>query len=249
MYDLPIYVWIMVFIAAIGILATTSVVFYRGALAVGLSRQKAIALAAVVSVVLDGWLVISGLLARAGTYAADSGPWLAVAFTGVLVSLLLATGIPVMSRILAHPSMLALLAVPNTLRISGAVFLTVMALGHLPAIFALPAGLGDIAIGVTAPFIARRLARGDRRGAVRFHVLGLVDLGVALTIGFLFGLGPFRPFEVTPSTEPLAMLPLVLIPTVAVPLTIALHVVSLRRLRAVAQSDERQPGRLVPATS
>jgi hypothetical protein len=115
-------------------------------------------------------------------------------FTGFFALVLLATRIPLLSRILAHPKTLALLAIPHTWRIGGITFLTVMALGHLPAVFALPAGLGDIAIGLAAPFIARRLARGDRRGAVRFHVLGIVDLIVALTIGFLAGLGPFRPF-------------------------------------------------------
>jgi hypothetical protein len=153
---------------------------------------------------------------------------------------LLATRIPLLSRILAHPKTLALLAIPHTWRIGGITFLTVMALGHLPAVFALPAGLGDIAIGLAAPFIARRLARGDRRGAVRFHVLGIVDLIVALTIGFLAGLGPFRPFEITPTTEALGLLPLVLIPTAAVPLVIALHIVSLRRLRQMARFEVSQ---------
>ena len=33
--------------------------------------------------------------------------------------------------------------------------------GTLPAQFALPAGLGDIAIGLAAPAVAARLRRGD----------------------------------------------------------------------------------------
>jgi len=66
----------------------------------------------------------------------------------------------------------------------------VMAQGHLPAAFALPAGLGDIALGVSAPFVARRLAHGTGRiGAVRFNVLGILDLIVA---GIHL---PFRPGE------------------------------------------------------
>jgi len=40
-----------------------------------------------------------------------------------------------------------------------------VALGRLPAVFASSAGLGDIAVGLTAPVIARRLAQGDRSGA------------------------------------------------------------------------------------
>ena len=117
-------------------------------------------------------------------------------------------------------------------------FLILMAQGQLPAAFALPAGLGDIAIGVAAPFIARQLARDTgRAGAVRFNVLGILDLVVAAGIGFLlFGL-----VEVTPSTEALQLLPLALIPTAPVPLALALHIVSLRRLRAAAKS-EKDPG-------
>lgn len=249
MYDLPSYVWAMVLTGVIGILAATCVVLYRGAIAVGLGRAKAIALAVTAYAVLGGWLVVSGLLARSGAYLQDSGqvrPLFALAVAGVLITAMLATRIPVMSRILAHPATLPLLAVPHTLRVTGVMFLTAMALGDLPAVFALPAGLGDIAIGVAAPFIVRRLAHGSRRGAVHFHVLGIVDLVIALGIGFLSGLGSYQPFAVTPSTEPLGLLPLVLVPTVAVPLTIALHIVSLRRLRTATQHAEEQAARLLP---
>jgi hypothetical protein len=52
-----------------------------------------------------------------------------------------------------------------------------MALGHLPAVFALPAGLGDIVIGIEAAVITRRLQRGVvGRRVVWFNVLGLRDL-------------------------------------------------------------------------
>jgi hypothetical protein len=140
------------------------------------------------------------------------------------------------------------LALPHTLRVVGVTFLLVMAQGHLPAVFALPAGLGDIAAGLAAPFVAWRLAHGGgRRRAVWFNLFGILDLVVALTIGFLAGLGPWRPLEVTPSTEPLSLLPLALVPTVAVPLSLALHLVSLSRLRAAAQSQEHRTSDLLPA--
>ena len=45
-----------------------------------------------------------------------------------------------------------------------------MALGHLPALFALPAGLGDVAAGIAAPLVALRLAQGTgRRAALWFN--------------------------------------------------------------------------------
>jgi hypothetical protein len=153
-----------------------------------------------------------------------------------------------MSRVLAAPGTAARLALPHTLRVVGVTFLLVMALGHLPAIFALPAGLGDIAAGLAALSVARRLAQGGgRTRAVWFNLFGLLDLVVALSIGFLAGLGPWRPLEVTPSTEPLSLLPLALVPTVAVPLAIALHIVSLSRLRAATQPDGDRTGDLLPA--
>jgi len=236
-YELPSYVWVLVLVGAIGIPAATSAVLYRGAVAVGAGRRAATAVAAASAAMLGGWLVVSGLLAGAGVYSQGRGggvPWFLVAVAGTLISLLLATRIPLVSRILADPGTPARLALPHTLRVVGVLFLIVMAQGHLPAAFALPAGLGDIAIGVAAPFVARRLARGTgRAGAVRFNVLGILDLVVAGMIGFLL-LGFV---EATPSTAPLTLLPLALVPTAAVPLAVALHIASLRRLRTAAEED------------
>jgi hypothetical protein len=240
MYDFPFYVWALVLIAAIGFPLTTGAVLYRGAVATGLGRRAAFGAAATVGAMLGGWLVISGVLASTGVYRQDPGdavPWLPIAAAGVLSTLLLGTRIPLVSRILSDPSTPALLTLPHTLRIVGVVFLIVMAQGHLPAAFALPAGIGDMAIGVAAPFVARRLALGTGRNeAVRFHVLGILDLVVAGTIGFLL-LGVV---EGTTSTAPLLVLPLALILTVAVPLAVALHVVTLHRLRA-AREDQAGP--------
>jgi hypothetical protein len=196
----------------------------------------------------------SGLLAHAGAYRQDptaARPWIAVALFAALAAALLATRIPTVARILADPGTPARLALPHTLRVIGGVFLIVLALGKLPAVFAIPAGLGDIAIGVAAPFVAWRLSHGaNRAGAVWFNVLGIVDLAIAVSIGFLAGLGPNQLLHVTPSTEAVALLPLALIPTTAVPLAVALHLVSLHRLRAIAKTVTRatRPDHLLSRT-
>jgi hypothetical protein len=248
MYDLPSYVWALVLAGAIGIPAFTSAVLYRGAVVAGLGRRAATTVAATTVAILGGWLVVSGLLARAGVYRQETGetvPWFLVAVAGTLIALLLATRFPHISRILADPGTPARLALPHSLRVVGVSFLIVMALGHLPAAFAMSAGLGDIAIGVAAPFVALQLARGtSRAGAVLFNVLGILDLVVAGILGFLL----FRLVEVTPSTAPLFVLPLALIPTVAVPLAITLHIVSLGRLRATAKAEEDHGGHLQAAS-
>jgi hypothetical protein len=251
MYDLPSYVWALVLLGVVGIPAVTSLMLYRGAIAAGLGRRTATTVTAAAAAILGGWVVASGLLARAGTYhlaAGRAAPWFGVAFAGALLGLLLATRIPAVARVLEAPDTAARLTLPHSLRVVGVTFLLVMALGHLPAVFALPAGLGDIAAGLAAPLVARRLARNTGRGrAVWFHLFGVLDLAVALSIGFLAGLGPWRPMEVTPSTEALSLLPLVLVPTTAVPLAIALHLVALGRLRAAARPTEDQRGQVLAA--
>ena len=246
MYDLPAYVWALVLTGVIGIPATTSVMLYRSTLAAGLGRRTATTVTVVAAAGLGGWILASGLLARAGIYHQEPGhfrPWIGLAFAGYLTALLAASRIPTVARILAAPGSLARLTLPHTLRVVGVLFLLVMALGHLP----LPAGLGDIAVGLAAPSIARRLTTdGDHTGALRFHLLGILDLVVAITIGYLAGLGPYRPLDITPSTEPLSLLPLALVATVAVPTALALHVVALTRLHAADRTTSNRAEQLQP---
>ncbi|MGH3494796.1 MAG: hypothetical protein ACRDQ1_16385, partial [Sciscionella sp.] len=73
--------------------------------------------------------------------------------------------------------------------------------------------------------------------AVRFNWLGILDLVVAAAVGYLL----FGFISVTPSTAPLRLLPLALIPAGPVPLAIALHIVSLRRLRHCNQAGKQRP--------
>ena len=132
------------------------------------------------------------------------------------------------ARALAAPGMVSRLELPHTPRVAGVAFLLYMALGHLPALFALPAGLGDIATGIAAPLVAGRLGRA-RAAAPRvwFNAFGMTDLVVALTLGALTGFGLLN---VTPSSAPITELPLALIPTATVPLFFALHITSVSAL-------------------
>ncbi|WP_051450219.1 hypothetical protein [Actinospica robiniae] len=240
MVDLPGYVSALVLLVALGIPLMTSVLLYRGGRVAGMSGRAAGTMAASCGVVWGGWVAASARLADLGSYRPHPPnpspvPWFPVAFAGAMGVALAATRIPPVARALSAPGTAARLTVPHTLRIAGGVFLIVAALHELPPLFALPAGLGDIAIGLEAPFLARRLARGEgRRSAVWFNLLGLFDFVVAVTIAFLAGIGPHQYLLVTPSTRALALLPLALIPTTAVPLVSALHIVTLRRLAGEA---------------
>jgi hypothetical protein len=116
-----------------------------------------------------------------------------------------------------NPRVLTLI---QSLRIGGYVFLVLASFGILPRLFALPAGWGDIAIGVTAPLVALKLAATDRRGGFMvWQFLGIADLVNAIALGTLAPV--IAPHGI--STSAMSMLPLSLIPTFGVPLFLILH--------------------------
>ena len=181
---------------------------------------------------LGGWFTASAVIADHGWYHTRLGhgvPWMPIAVIGFFGLLLALRRIPVVARALAAPGMTSRLELPHSFRaVEGTAFLVLMGLGHLPALFALPAGLGDIAAGIAAPLVAARLARGGGGRAALWHnAFGMTDLVVALTLGTLTG---FQLVNVTPSGSLISELPLALIPTAAVPLLFALHVTSLPAL-------------------
>ena len=233
MYDPPGYLWAITIAGITAIPAATCLVLYGGAVRAGLSRTRAALLGAGAAVVLGGWFTASAVIASHGWYHTRLGhgvPWMPVAVAGFFLTLLALRQIPVVARALAAPRMTSRLEIPHSFRAAeGAVFLAIMALGHLPALFALPAGLGDVAAGIAAPLVARRLAQGGgHRAALWFSAFGMTDLISALTLGTLTG---FQLVNVTPSGAPISELPLVLIPTAAVPLLFALHITSVSALR------------------
>jgi hypothetical protein len=143
---------------------------------------------------------------------------------------------------------LRLLTAIQAWRAGGLAFLALNANGVLPGQFAWPAGLGDIAIGVTAPWVALALVQNPHFVGSRFfavwNLLGILDLMVAVSMGaissgFVPGLAP------SVTTAAMARLPLVLIPGFLVPLFVMLHVAALVQARRGASvesvSAARQP--------
>ena len=233
MYDLPSYVWAITLTGVIGIPAATCAVLYGGAIRAELGRRRAALLAGGAAVVLGGWFTASAVIADHGWYGGKT-PWLPVAFAGFATLLLALRRLPMVSRALAAPGTMTRLPLPHTFRVAGLGMLLAMALGHLPALFALPAGLGDIATGLAAPLVALRLAQGTgRRRALWFNGLGTLDLVVAVTLGALTA---FQIVDVTPVNTAITELPLALIPTAAVPLLLVLHVTALSELTKSARA-------------
>jgi hypothetical protein len=127
-------------------------------------------------------------------------------------------------------------------RWAGLGFLSLYAYNVLPGIFALPAGLGDMAIGFTAPWIILRLVRqpdfATSAAFIRWNVLGILDQVVALTIGTVTAaLSTGAAGEIT--TAPMATLPLLLIPAFLVPLFLMLHTTALMQSRQIIRGRSR----------
>ena len=72
-------------------------------------------------------------------------------------------------------------------RALGVIFLILYATGKLPALFAWPAGIGDIAIGLLAPIVGVAYARAPQNAATLvagWNVFGILDLVIAVGTGF-----------------------------------------------------------------
>jgi len=122
-------------------------------------------------------------------------------------------------------------------RWAGLGFLSLYAHGDLPGLFALPAGLGDMAVGFTAPWILLGLTREQSfvrsRRYVMWNLLGILDLIVAVSMGVICS-GFIRGLALNVTTGAMGQLPLVLIPAHMVPLFVMLHFTALTQARRAA---------------
>ncbi len=129
-------------------------------------------------------------------------------------------------------------------RVIGFAFLMLYAHGVLPGLFAWPAGLGDVAVGLTAPLVALELARqpdfAKSRGFVVWNLLGLLDFVVAagtatLASGAVAGLVTGT-VTGTVTSAPVDVWPLILFPAFLVPLFAFLHLTVLFQVRALRRA-------------
>jgi hypothetical protein len=182
--------------------------------------------------VVAGWAVLATVLAARGTFIqgdVQRVPPVGIALVLSLVGMTaLLAGSPSVRSLLTNQKHLILL---NVWRLVGVVFLLLMASGQMPALWALPSGIGDILVGAAAPLIARAVdSPGGRRRAVAFNLFGLADLVVAVGLGVTTSPGPAQVFRTTPTSALATHFPFALVPTFLVPLAVMVHVVSMWQL-------------------
>src|SRR5262245_18337333 len=167
--------------------------------------------------VLVVWLVGVTLVAANGFFRIDS-PRIPVALLTTLAAgyllLLSRTFRAIMNGIPQH----WLIGI-HTFRIFGGVFLVRYFQGELSAVFAIPAGVGDVLTGLFAPLVAYWWVAGRpyaRTAAIVWNLFGMADLVNAVALGALTGGGGGG-----------IVFPIVLIPVYAVPRAFLIHSFSL----------------------
>ena len=159
------------------------------------------------AMVLVLWFVLVLISAKVGAFAADpQQPPLTLLLAVVAppsifaVSYLVSPGL----RAFVLDLDLVLLTAFQSWRVIGVIFLVFYAYGLLPAVFAWPAGIGDVLVGIAAPFVAIAIARntiGWRQQALWLNFAGLLDFALAVGTGVLTSPSPAGPGDPRPGAD------------------------------------------------
>jgi hypothetical protein len=136
-------------------------------------------------------------------------------------------------------------------RVLGFTFLVLYSFNVLPGLFAFPAGIGDVAISLTAAFMVAKLDRDptyvNSSGFLGFQFLGLLDFIVALaTSGLASGALPGLVSNGLTSAA-MEVWPLNIFPSFIVPAFIILHLTVLLKIRDMRLRHGSSHTTLTPA--
>jgi len=187
---------------------------------------------ALVSIVLAVWAALIIFLALNGIFhdALGTAP-ISIVYANAIPLGLFILGYAVSSRMRAHigtfsPSLLAGL---HAMRTVGFSFLVLASLDQLPWLFSIPAGIGDIMVAVSAPFIAYSVSKNNQfltsNRFLWWNIFGIVDFLIAVGSGSAARI--LGPASVGSNMEPMATLPLVFIPAFLVPMFMISHTIML----------------------
>jgi hypothetical protein len=192
-----------------------------------------------VILVIAIWLVLVVSLGAAGAFLGRPGEppiGMAIGFTAPLLLFFAGLWFSPAFRNFILSLDLRLISGIQAWRFAGLGFLFLYAYKVLPGLFALPTGLGDMAVGFAAPWMILGLARQPDFAAssafVRWNRLGILDLVVALGLGGSMAMAA----PGTISTAPMATLPLLLVPVFLVPVFLMLHTAALMQSRRAMRS-------------
>lgn len=236
---IPTYLPYSVLIAATGVIAVILFGLNRALSRADWQAQERVRTVGTMAIVLGGWFAGAIALSLTGVFHGTASDIPTLQY-GIILPILLG-GVLIwrsarVARIIDAVPQSWLVGV-QLYRAVGVMFLILYAAGKLPGLFAWPAGIGDILVGVLAPIVAIAYARNPlrNRGLVSaWNWFGIGDLAIAVGTGFLSSPSLFQPFTVEPSNQLITLFPLVLVPIFLVPLSILMHIASLTKLRRAA---------------
>lgn len=180
-----------------------------------------------------GWFLVVGVLSALGFTSVQVANGLGIfiiAAVPLIVAVLSYVASPTVRAVVDRIPHWQVLAI-QVFRNMGFVFLILLDLRLIPREFALPAGFGDILVGMLAPIVTV-MYLSKRQGAtllvIALHVLGLLDFISAFgTAALIADASAFSP-EIVPY--------MMLIPGFAVPIFAIMHLISIRKLIAEANA-------------
>ena len=199
------------------------------------SSAKRLTLSFVIGVALSAWFTVALFLSYNGFFLTLSLwpiPNIGLMFVPIIIGITLLAKSATFRTIVDTISQPWLIGAQTT-RIMGAAFLTLYARGLMPAQFAIPSGIGDVMVGITAPLVALILFFNQTFGralAITWNIIGFLELTLAIVLGFFTSPTPYQLLALSNPNNFLFDFPLALIPTFAVPLSLLLHIFSLRVL-------------------
>jgi hypothetical protein len=173
------------------------------------------------------WALAAALVGASGVLGRLPRPAVQVILLGLTAAVLVAVRAAPALRAWAASEGLRTFVWLHVSRFVGLYFLYLYGRGELPYAFAVPAGVGDVAVACGAVALVSLPRAGERFRVLVlvWNVLGLAD--ILFVVAAAARLGTADPA----SMRALTRLPLSLLPTFLVPLIIASHVLIFLRLR------------------
>lgn len=242
--ELPTYIETIIIVARVVVTASLAVLLVLGLQRAKLADDEKWAFGRRVVVVYIAWLTVILALGLKGAFMPGHAP--VYAFPLALFGPIIVFSVVLLRAKQMHAILLALpvhwLIRLQVYRIIGGLFLVLYLQGFMPGEFALPAGIGDVAVGLLALYVAGKLAENfgkNRRLAIMWNGLGLFDLFIAVSMGFATAPGPFQMIAHDTPNLLVGLHPIILIPLFAVPSSAILHFLSLKQIALHAEVKKR----------
>src|SRR5262249_46139223 len=187
---IPTYLPVYILVGSIAIITAILFGLHNALVKAGWSERDRTVVVRFSAAILIGWFLLAIALALKGVYqvAPDGIPTIQYGlFVPILIGAWLIWRSPVVGRIIQAVPQAWIVAV-QLYRALGVIFLILYAADKLPGLFAWPAGIGDIVVGLSAPLVALAYERDLRRNAGLVKVwngFGILDLTVAVATGFI----------------------------------------------------------------